>query len=158
VRWVRTESLHLTLRFLGSTTGDRVDGLARALDVVAAGERAGEVVLGGGGAFPSRARPRVLWLGIIVGGERLGQIARSLAIELERLGWAPEDRAFRAHLTVARTDAVPHAAGARVVQQLVDRAEGWRSVFGADRIVLFESRLGGGPARYTPLHEARLTA
>lgn len=156
VRWVRTESLHLTLRFLGSTVPERVDAIRRAVDLVAAGERRADVVLGGGGAFPSPARPRVLWLGIVAGGERLEQMAHALSVELERVGWPPEGRPFRAHLTVARTDAAPHAIGARVAGELAGRAAGWTSTFAADRIVLFESRLRGGPARYAPLHEAGL--
>ena len=76
--------------------------------------------------------------------------------ELERLGWPPDGRPFRAHLTVARTDAVPHAIGERLAGHLAQRAEVWASAFAADRIVLFESRLGAGPARYAPLHEAGL--
>lgn len=154
---MRTESLHLTLRFLGPTPPERIDGLVRAIDIVADGQRRSEVVLGGGGAFPSRARPRVLWLGISAGGEQLERMAHAVSVELVRLGWPPEGRPFRAHLTVARTDAIPHAIGARVAEELAKQTAGWTSTFPADRIVLFESRLGGGPARYTALHEAVLS-
>ncbi len=43
VRWVRTDGLHLTLRFLGATAEDRVALLAAAVQEVAA---AGEVLPG----------------------------------------------------------------------------------------------------------------
>ena len=69
-------------------------------------------------------------------------------------GWPPEARPFRAHLTLARADGVP--AGARVAARLVEAAADLRIASAIDRIGLFESLTGGGPARYEPIEMVRL--
>jgi len=121
---------------------------------VAEAAREFEVVLTGAGAFPSTIRPRVLWVGVGRGAAELGGLAERLAATLADLGWEPEARPFRPHLTVARTDAVPHRDGQRVAEELRRRGSSWSSAFRSDRLVLFRSHLGGGPARYEPLASA----
>jgi 2'-5' RNA ligase len=77
-----------------------------------------------------------------------GQVDRALV----EGGWAPEMRPFQAHLTLARADGV--SAGARIGARLVDAAAALRIGFRIERIGLFESLTGGGPARYEPLELA----
>jgi 2'-5' RNA ligase len=157
-RWVRTENLHLTLRFLGDTPADRVPAVAEAMRRAAGGTRAFEVRLAGAGAFPSSGRPRALWLGIVVGAPELGAIASAMEPPLAELGWPPEGRPFRPHLTVARTDAASISDGARTASALVAAASGWQTSFTADRVVLYRSHLRAGPPVYEPVAEVLLTA
>jgi 2'-5' RNA ligase len=154
VRWVRLDGLHLTLRFLGGTAEEHLVALSRAVDAAAAGSAAFEVAIDGAGAFPSPARPRALWLAIVAGSEALADLAVRLDEAVVGEGWPHDDRPFRAHLTLARTDGV--RAGPMAAKELAASATGLNERFLADRIVLFRSHLGGGPARYEPLHEARL--
>jgi 2'-5' RNA ligase len=156
-RWVRTENLHLTLRFLGATPPERVPAIEAAVRAAAAGRAPFAVTLAAAGAFPSGGRPRALWLGIEAGADDLSAIASALAPPLAALGWPPEGRPFRSHLTVARTDAAPIAAGVAAAQALVAAAVAWRTAFMADRVVLYRSHLGGGPPRYEPVAEVALT-
>ena len=154
VRWVRLDGLHLTLRFLGPTDATRVPALAAALGSVAAASRGFGVTIAGAGGFPSEARPRTIWLGLREGAEALADLARSVDAALEPLGWDRQDRPFRAHLTLARSDGV--VAGPAVVRSLgqaMDRREIDSRI---ERIVLFESVTGGGPARYVSWHEVSL--
>ena len=169
IRWVRIESLHLTLRFLGPTALDRAEALGRIADAVAATASPFEVLIAGSGAFPAYGRPRTLWLGIERGAEGLTRLAEGLARGLasngdgeadrERGDDGPanggrDDRPFSAHLTLARTDGLrlaPEAARA-----LGQAAAGHEWSFVADRIVLYRSHLGSGPAWYEPIHESRL--
>ncbi len=154
IRWVRVEGLHLTLRFLGPTPADRRPALETAADAVASAAAPFEVVLSGGGAFPSLARPRSLWLGVAAGAERLAALADALT-SAATVGGAPlETRPFAAHLTIGRTDGV--RLGPAAARSLRDAAAGFDVRFLADRLILFRSQLGGGPARYEALHEARL--
>jgi 2'-5' RNA ligase len=153
IRWVQSEGLHLTLRFLGVATADAVDPIADALRVAAAGRMPFDVVLRGAGAFPSATRPRVLWLGIDDGAPELTALADALDRPLERAGWPLPTRPFRAHLTVARTDAARYDAAAAAARALIARADGDPTRFTARRVVLFRSHLGRGPARYEPLAE-----
>jgi 2'-5' RNA ligase len=156
-RWVRMENLHLTLRFLGATPEERIDAVVAAIQGASADRPAFDVALAGGGSFPSGSRPRALWLGIEQGATELAAIAAALSGPLEELGWPPETRPFRPHLTVARTDAVPLQESVATASTLAEAAAGWRTAFRADRVVLYRSHLGGGPPRYEPLATVTLS-
>jgi RNA 2',3'-cyclic 3'-phosphodiesterase len=150
VRWVRLEGLHVTLRFLGPTPESRVAPSLAAVRSTAPAIEPFEIVLGGAGAFPSGGRrPRALWLGVQTGAEDLTAAAAEVDRALVTAGWPPETRPFRAHLTLARSDGV--AAGSAVAERLIAAAADLRLRVPIDRIGLFESLTGGGPARYEPL-------
>ena len=102
VRWVRPEQMHLTLRFLADTPVDRLPALAAALDALAAGHAPFTLHMTDVGCFPNARRPRVVWVGL--GGEEAKLLALVTALEaaLRPLGWPPEDKPFRAHLTLGR--------------------------------------------------------
>jgi RNA 2',3'-cyclic 3'-phosphodiesterase len=154
VRWVRMDGLHLTLRFLGPTPESDLPTVAEAVRRAASTHDPFEVRIDGGGAFPNPRRPRTLWLAVTHGTAELESLARSVDRELVAAGWPSDDRPFRAHLTVARSDGVP--AGADVARRLTAAAEGVDLSSAADRLVLFESITGGGPARYEPLESTPL--
>ena len=153
-RWVRVDGLHLTLRFLGATPDVRQRELAAVIEKAAEGVGPFPVTLRGAGAFPNPARPRVLWIGIADGARQLGGLAERLNAQLQTLGWTPDDRPFAPHLTLARTDGVAGAAdfARRLVAAAADVQLGWQ----ADRLVLYRSVLGRGPARYETVAEASL--
>jgi RNA 2',3'-cyclic 3'-phosphodiesterase len=154
VRWVRLDGLHLTLRFLGPTPESRIADLAEAISAAAADTGRIGLRIAGAGAFPARGRPRALWLGITDGADRLGALAARVEAALERAGWPREERPFRPHLTLARADGV--RSGPDAVAALA-AAVGEMSIDATvDRIVLFESITGSGPARYEPRAEASL--
>ena len=156
IRWVRVEGLHLTLRFLGPTPATLLAELQEGAETLASTASPFEVLLSGGGAFPSLARPRSLWIGVRDGAEQLAGLADGLTAVAAGCGLFLDTRPFAAHLTIARTDGVRLApAAARVLE---DAADGLDARFTVDRIVLFRSILGGGPARYEALHEAPLGA
>ena len=154
VRWVRTDGLHLTIRFLGPTLDDRLAAVEAAVRTAARGAEPFAVRIAGGGAFPDARRPRVLWLGVIEGAEGLGSLAGALGEALAQAGWPRDARPFRSHLTLARSDGVP--SGPRTAGALIAAAGGFDARWTADRLVLFESHTGGGPARYEPLLEVPL--
>ena len=149
VRWVRLDGLHLTLRFLGPTLEDRVEAARSAVRSAAATAAPLDLAIGGAGMFPPTGRPRALWLGVRDGAGALTDLAAVVDRALVDVGWPPETRAFRAHLTLARADGV--AAGASIGARLEEAAAALSVAFRVDRIGLFESLTGGGPARYEPL-------
>jgi 2'-5' RNA ligase len=156
IRWVRVDGLHLTLRFLGPTPAERQPALEDAADAVASAAEPFEVGLAGGGAFPSLARPRSLWVGVPDGGDRPAALADALTRAAVEGGPPLDTRPSAPHLTIGRADGVRQAPMA--AQLLEEAAEDLDVRFTADRIVLFQSLLGGGPARYEPLHESHLGA
>jgi RNA 2',3'-cyclic 3'-phosphodiesterase len=154
VRWVRLDGLHLTLRFIGLVDETRLEALAESVEAAAGSTDAFEVTIRGGGAFPSTTRPRTLWLGVAAGSDELAAAAAAVDDSLAAADVDRETRPFRAHLTLARSDGV--RSGSDVARRLIEAADGRATAFAATELVLFETVQGGGPARYVPLHVARL--
>jgi RNA 2',3'-cyclic 3'-phosphodiesterase len=155
-RWVRTENLHLTVRFLGDTPPDLVPDVGLAVVDAAAAVVPFPLELAGAGAFPDGSHPRTLWLGVDRGNDGLERLAEALERPLDRLGWPPDPRARRPHLTVARTDAARGEVSHAIADELAAATAGWRTGFEVRTLTLFRSHLGGGPPRYEAVVEAPL--
>jgi 2'-5' RNA ligase len=155
VRWVRLDGLHLTLRFLGPTPDERIDPTAHAVERVAA-DAGGPIdaVLSGAGAFPAHGRPRAIWMGLTEGADTLSALAGELDLGLVEAGWTPADRPFRPHLTLARSDGL--SVGPLVAGRLAAAVAERRIRCRLERLGLYESVTGGGPARYVPVALATL--
>ncbi len=101
VRWVAAEGVHLTLRFLGDASRDQLDRLEPQLRAAASVCPRFQTRIAGLGLFPERGSPRVLWLGV-----PLPPAALALQTACEEaavaVGFAPESRPFRSHLTLGR--------------------------------------------------------
>ena len=102
VRWVRLESIHLTLKFLGSVSKDAIPTIESGMRRAAEGISPFTVQMQGAGCFPNSKRPRVLWLGLQGELELLLTVQSRLEDSLEALGLDRETRRFRPHLTVGR--------------------------------------------------------
>jgi 2'-5' RNA ligase len=137
VRWVRPEGLHVTLKFFGEVTSDRVEPIEELVQFATRGMNPIELVPGGAGAFPSRQHPRVLRLELGAGPD-LELLQDRLERGGEEIGFAPEGRPFRPHITLGRV-----REGHRMPAGAIDRLEGFPvgSPFLVDRVVLFESTL-----------------
>jgi len=154
VKWVRPASMHLTLRFLGNIFPDQVPAVAEALREAASGFAPVDIEVEGAGAFPSEERPRVFWLGLKRGGPELAAIAERLNAALTARGFGPADKPFAAHLTLGRVKSPRNLGRARkVLESEARRSFGWYTV---GRIILFESELSPGGAKYTELAAAAL--
>jgi 2'-5' RNA ligase len=154
VKWVAAAALHLTLKFLGEVAAERAESIGTALDAAVSGARPFEVGLGGIGAFPSLARPRVVWLGI----ERhpaLELLANDVERALQPFGFEAELRPFQPHITLGRAkQGAPGAAFAKL-EKLIARVsyEGMAPVGSVD---LMESVLRPEGAEYQVRHQAFL--
>jgi RNA 2',3'-cyclic 3'-phosphodiesterase len=136
---------HLTLRFLGEIAEERVEPILAALRAVARTAAPFRLRLEGVGAFPSPARPRVVWVGVTVGRDALVALAGRVRSALVHEGSVPAEGEFVPHLTLLRVrsprserEARDLLSGARAPPPPV---EAWvREMF------LKESRLApGGP-------------
>jgi len=155
-RWVPPEKAHLTLVFLGSTEEPAVPGLVEALRSAAAPAAPFELQVQGGGAFGSRQRPRVLWAGVEGDTAALLALQQRTSDALAPLGYQPEKREYRPHLTLARArDLRGDRDLRRCAESLAGRSLGAARI---DRVILLRSELRRGGARYTPVAEAVLGA
>jgi 2'-5' RNA ligase len=148
VRWVKDDGLHVTLKFFGEVTSERVEPIEEMLQFATQGMHPITLATLGGGAFPTRERPRVLRLELDADPE-LELLQDRLERAGEAIGFAPEGRPFRPHVTLGRVregDRLP--AGAMEYLEALPHG----TPFLADRVVLFESRL----SRSGPLYSARL--
>src|SRR5579864_7512781 len=98
-RWVRPESLHVTLKFIGEKPEAAVEQIKRELETVSSG--AFEIQFSGYGFFPSPKSARVFWLGI-ASGPQLPSLAAIIDEKMAALGIPKEEHAFSPHLTLAR--------------------------------------------------------
>jgi 2'-5' RNA ligase len=101
-RWVRPESLHITLKFIGEQKEEKVEAIAERLRQIHSGPI--EIGMAGYGFFPTPKAPRVFWIGIQAG-PTLAALAKQIDEACGELGVAREDREFSPHLTLARAGA-----------------------------------------------------
>jgi len=102
VKWVDPYSIHLTLKFLGNITVDRIGEITRAMEEAAQGIPPFQLTVKGLGVFPNLRRVQVAWVGISGELDKLSQLQQRIESNLARLGFAPESRPFTPHLTLAR--------------------------------------------------------
>jgi 2'-5' RNA ligase len=149
VRWVHDEGLHLTLKFFGEVAPERLDVIIEAIRFAANGTGPLPLKLGRLGAFPTRSRPRILWVGI-EGDPSLELLQDRIERGCEAIGFPPEGAPFQPHVTLGRV-----REGQRIpARGLDEQSERLEPVaFVAEEVVLYESVLTTGGPRY----ESRLT-
>ena len=142
-RWQDEEQLHLTVRFIGVVERPVAEEVATALAQVAA--PAPVVQLSGVGRFGNRGGD-ALWAALQPHGA-LHHLHRKVDQACVRAGLEPERRAYLPHITLAR---LPRSAtGDPAVERwIADHAGLTSSPFTLTHLVLYESHLGRGGARY----------
>ena len=151
IRWVRPEGIHLTLKFFGSISADRIAGITRVVEEHVNAVFPLDLTIRRIGVFPDLKRPRVLWLGMEGDVEQLIALQRKLDEGFQDLGVEREDRPFRAHLTLGRIKTPKEVAGlAKAVESGWDATAGQ---FRAGALFLFRSELKPSGAVYTKLAE-----
>jgi RNA 2',3'-cyclic 3'-phosphodiesterase len=103
ILWIDPHRTHLTLRFLGWTTRDRLSVLEPLLAAPARACLPMEARVSQLGTFPPHGpdRPRVLWVGVDLPQSGIALQATCDAAAV-KCGFPPERRLFRAHVTLGR--------------------------------------------------------
>ncbi|MCS7221811.1 MAG: RNA 2',3'-cyclic phosphodiesterase [Anaerolineae bacterium] len=104
VRWVDPAGIHLTLKFLGETPVTRLPEIEAALRMACAPFSTLDLIVEGRGCFPNFRRPNVIWVAVRDRGNALTRLQRAIEEHLAPLGWPPEGRPFRPHLTLGRVN------------------------------------------------------
>jgi len=159
IRWVPSENLHVTLRFLGPTPSEKVPNLVASVGRETAEQASFAARLGELSALPSARRPRVLTLTVDSDG-RLEALSSAVERGVVRMGFEPEQRPFRAHLTLGRRR---NGRTIRAAEAVRRRARPWLVrepasgiTFRVDNVVLFQSLSRDGGVEYAPLERIAL--
>ena len=146
VRWVSPETMHLTIKFFGDIPSTDIDKIKTAMSSLQKQLQAFETEISGLGAFPSPARPRVIWLGV-QNQAAFKRLHSAVEKELSQIGFERDERPFSPHLTLGRVKKTIHSA-----DKILEK---YRHVYcgkmKADRLMLFESRLNSRGAVHLPL-------
>ena len=146
-RWVRTENLHVTLKFIGEVQAEKLGDIRAALSAVHSG-RAVALDFRGMGFFPSEKRPRVFWAGVEAS-TNLAGLAGDIDRALEKLDVPLEKRPFSPHLTLARFE--PPGVPEKLRAAIQENAKREFGSVAAREFHLIESKLKPGGAEYTTL-------
>ena len=152
-RWVRAEGMHVTLKFIGEASEEKVAAVRKELSAVHSAQAA-ELGFRNVGFFPNARHPRVFWVGIETS-PNLAEMAGEIERRLEKLGIPREDRAFKPHLTLARfksEEGLPRLHDA--IQKLGAVEFGRMST---EEFYLYQSTLKPGGAEYTKLETFAFT-
>jgi 2'-5' RNA ligase len=154
VKWVRPESVHLTLKFLGNVDEATIDPLARAVGEVAAAHEAMELETKGLGVFPGLKKPRVVWLGLGGDIDGLRELQHSVETATAEFGFEAEKRSFKPHLTLGR---IRSGRGRNQLMSALETIKPESQSFLAAEVILFKSDLKPTGAVYTVLHRLPLS-
>ncbi|MDX9861213.1 MAG: RNA 2',3'-cyclic phosphodiesterase [Rhodospirillales bacterium] len=144
-RWVRPESLHVTLRFIGEVDEGQAEDIDAALAAIRAPAFA--LTVAGVGCFDRGRQVHAVWAGIEAG-PAIGHLHEKVESAVVRCGLAPERRNFKPHVTLARLRNTPVR---RVGEYMQTRQGTFGGPFTADRFTLFRSHLGSEGALYEVL-------
>jgi 2'-5' RNA ligase len=158
-RWVRPESLHVTLKFIGEKPIETVEEIKRALSGIRAGSI--EITFRGYGFFPTAKAARVFWVGI-ESGPQLSSLAKAADEATSALGIAKEDHPFTPHLTLARGGGrsgaprwrkgdAPNKNFQHLQEKLAALSTPDFGTMAAHEFFLYQSQLSQGGSRYTKI-------
>ena len=151
VRWIRPEGVHVTLKFLGEVQVRQLPAVKLAVQEAVVGNSPFELELSNIGMFGGREGLRIMWVGIAGDVLRLEKLVRDANAALAVVGFEPERRPFRPHLTLGRVRdeiSTRHRAEIEVaVGKMEIPASSWRT----NQVSLMRSRLTTTGAHYEVL-------
>lgn len=155
LRWVRPDNIHLTLKFLGEISAEDILEVKRIIRGVSQSQTAFSLEAKGLGVFPTVKKARVLWSGIHGDVKRLGELQSNLDRALADIGFEPEKRTFRGHLTLGRVNG---RVDGRALASAISRFGSFASPpLTAERLILFKSDLKPSGAVYQELFAENLS-
>ena len=149
VRWVHTDSMHLTLKFLGNVEAQELAAIDGVLKKIASTAQPTQGRLRNLGSFPHLCRPRVLWIGVEPIDERLPALHAGLDGRLAKIGFSKEQRRFHPHISLGR---VRGNRRLTALQEVIENQAGIKArSFAIEHLTLFESALRRTGPHYTAL-------
>jgi len=156
LHWPRPQQCHLTLRFLGEVPGSRLEPLAHSLRELCTERAPFDLHLATPGVFPDWRHPRVLWLGVDGGLERLRGLQSVVKTRCAPFGDIRKVERFHPHLTLARIRE-PGSPTCRELKQVLYSVDPIRPIrWTVHSVELIASTMLPAGSRYESLLQARL--
>ncbi|MDE0482523.1 MAG: RNA 2',3'-cyclic phosphodiesterase [Candidatus Poribacteria bacterium] len=146
--WTKQGNFHFTLKFLGDVEDRNINEISAALQKIAESQTPFSIEIGGIGAFPNLARPRVLWVGLKQGEVPITKLASAVNQELVKFGYSNDTR-FHPHLTLARLRNQVNLNSFISIFKKFETIDG--ALLTVDKITLVKSELHPSGAVYIPL-------
>lgn len=147
VSWVRPENLHITLRFLGETGKDQEAALIGAVEGICNSAEPCSLRLAGLTAVPHLRKAKLLWCGSAGGFDALAALQARCESASRALGFDPEKKSWKPHVTLARFRQPPDA---EVLAKILDTHRDFEAgAFTVGAVSLFRSELKPHGAIYT---------
>jgi RNA 2',3'-cyclic 3'-phosphodiesterase len=157
IRWVKADSIHLTLKFLGQVPSDQLGLITSTLRAAVAQFAPFVLEVREVGCFPDAHRPRVVWVGVKDDGHRLHALQRAVENAIAPLGYPTEVRDFTPHLTVGRLARDVRQIDQKKIGEVVQTAViGSLGQWEVKQVALIRSDLKPNGAEYTLLVRAPL--
>ncbi len=149
-RWVDPGKFHITLSFLGDVQRSRVNAIIDSLQKAVEDIPPFDITPESAGAFPNPGYPKVLWVGIGAGNQKLCRLQERVAAVLQQKhGFEPERRDYHPHITIARgqrSGRLPDLSA--LIGEVEGRQWGTQRV---QQVEVFKSDLQAGGPVYTSL-------
>jgi 2''-5'' RNA ligase len=150
-RWTDPRDLHITLHFIGDMPVSSIPAIQTAMQETASRSSVFPLELSKLGSFGREERPSVLWLGLQQLPDKLIQLHQLLGESLHSgIGYTPETRPYRPHITLARKYAADEPCSAEKLHELSRAFRQHQTIFDAEGITLYRTRLGERPM-YEPI-------
>ena len=153
VKWVEPHNIHVTLKFLGDVAEDHLEGLYQGVTEGVRGIQPFEINLSQLGAFPNFKRPRVIWIGVEAGKEKLVQLQKQVEDSISHHGFPKENRKFSPHLTIGR---VKSPRGVDDLVTTIQETPFESNSIGIREVVVMKSTLTPEGPIYAPLRRIGL--
>ncbi|MBS3818108.1 RNA 2',3'-cyclic phosphodiesterase [bacterium] len=149
IKWVKKNGMHLTLKFLGNVSPEKVTSIQSSLNKAAQEFSSFSLNLKGTGSFPPGKKiPRVLWVGIEEK-EPVQSLQARIEEEMEKLHFPKEKRKFHSHLTLGRIKKKSNLDF--VLREFHQYEEADFGKMKVEKLTFFQSTLKPSGAEYTVL-------
>jgi len=145
-KWTYPEDYHITLQFLGDTPKEKIPALIQSLEQIVGQCSPFKLTMDQWDTFGLPASPRVLWIGVSGEVDSLRDLYSSVLSATNPLGFSPEAREYKPHLTVARKYKGIHSFDEKILKYLLKldgekRSKSFHRDWTVDSFVLYATRI-----------------
>lgn len=150
VSWVKSENLHLTLKFLGYVKEERLEEIKKGIETVSRDFKPFELTISKMGYF--HREPFIIRLNIN-DSTTLNDLVERLEKEMGKLGFKRENRPYTPHITLGRGRKLKREEVVSIKKEIDESAVFFPIKFTVNKIALMESQLKPTGANYTLLYQ-----